>query len=162
MEDQGKIIQLRRGDRAVKGFVDETGDVITAFIPSPKGRKKTARKKQMSMVDVSVYARLELTVYEAKVFWHLMLHVPPKSGSVAYATVKQIAEETGIHRVNVSKTMKSLRDRRIIRTVRSGQHHINTHIAFSGSFDEWNATDETETEPIWTRSGVDPYTGVVL
>lgn len=162
MEAPGKVIPLRRGDRAVKGFVDETGEAITAFIPSSKGRKAKARQKQMSMVDVGVMDRLELSVYEAKVFWKIMKHVPPRSGSVSYCTVKQIAEETGIHRVNVSKTLKSLRDRRIIRTIRPGQHHVNTHIAFSGSFDDWNATDGTEAEPLWTRHGVDPVTGVVL
>lgn len=162
MGQEEKVIPLRRGDRAIKGFDDETGASITAFIPSPKGRKAKARQKQMSMVDVSVMRRLEMSVYEARVFWNLASHVPTRSGSVAYVSVKQIAEEEGMHRVDVSKTLKSLRDRRIIHTVRTGQHHINTHIAYSGSFDDWNAADGTELEPIWTRHGVDPITGVVL
>jgi hypothetical protein len=146
----------------VKGWVDETGESITAFIPSPKGRNRKARQKQVSMVDVGVMRRLKLSVYEATVFWNIVSHVPPRSGSVSYVTVKKIAEEEGIHRVNVSKTLKSLRDRRIIRTIARGQHHVNTHIAFSGSFDDWNAADGTEAEPIWERHGVDPVTGVIL
>lgn len=162
MEQSGKVIALRRGDRAIKGFDDETGASITAFIPSPKGRNRKARQKQMSMVDVSVMDRLELSIYESRIFWKMMTHVPTKTGTIAYCSVKQLAEETGIHRVNVSKTLKSLRDRRIIRTIRPGQHHINTHIAFSGSFDDWNATDGTEAEPVWHRHGVDPLTGVIL
>lgn len=162
MTEEGKVIPLRRGDRAIKGFVTETGEEVTSFIPDRRGRKRKARQKHMSMVDVDVMARLELSQYEARVFWKMMTHVPPRSGSVAFVTVKQLSEETGIHRVNVSKTLKTLRDRRIIRTLRAGQHHINTHIAFSGSFDDWNATDGTEAEPLWTRHGVDPITGVVL
>lgn len=157
-----KVVPLRAGDRAVKGFVDETGESITAFIPSAKGRKAKARKKHVSMVDVDAMFRLEMTASESRVFWAIARAVPARSGSISYITVKQIADETGIHRVNVSKIMKDLRDRRVIRTVRPGQHHVNTHLGFSGSFDDWNATDGTEAEPIWTRHGVDPVTGVVL
>lgn len=162
MGENGKVIPLRAGDRAIKGFIDETGESVTSFIPSQRGRKKKARQKQMSMVDVSVMDRLEMSVSEARVFWKIMTHIPPRSGTVAYCSVKQLAEETGMHRVDVSKVLRALRDRRIVRTLRAGQHHVNTHIAFSGSFDDWNATDGTEAEPLWHRHGVDPMTGVVL
>lgn len=116
----------------------------------------------MSMVNVDAMIRLQMTGTETRVFWCLVGHVPSKSGTVAYVQINQIAEETGIHRVEVSKTMKALRDRRIITTVRQGQHHINANIIFNGSFDDWNDADVLERDPIWTRRGVDPVTGEVL
>lgn len=162
MGEADNVISLRSGDRAFHGVVNETGQAVTGFIPSPKGRKRKARQKMMSMVDVMSMSRLQLSMVEARVFWQIMAHVPPRTGSVSYCTVTQLADELGMHVSDVSKTMKALRERYIIRTVRQGQHHVNTWLVFSGSFDEWNATDDTETEPIWHRHGVDPATGEVL
>jgi hypothetical protein len=115
----------------------------------------------MSMVNVEAMQRLQMTQVEARIFWCLVGHVPSRSGSVAFVQIGQIADETGIHRVDVSKTMKGLRDRRIIRTLRQGQHHINANIVFTGSFDDWNDADVLELEPIWHRHGADPVTGEV-
>jgi hypothetical protein len=98
------VIRLRAGDRAIKGFDDETGASITAFIPSPKGRKAKARQKMMGMVDVKSMTRLQLSMVEARVFWQIVSHIPPRSGSVAYCSVSGLAEELGMHVSDVSKT----------------------------------------------------------
>lgn len=148
--------------RLVKGTVDATGDSVTVGIPERRGRGKARKQKQMVMTNALAMTRLELSVPEARVFWCLVSHVPSRSGTVAYAQIGKIATETGMHRVDVSKTMKLLRDRRIVRTIRTGEHHINANIVFNGSFDDWNEADVAELEPIWTHHGVDPITGVVL
>jgi hypothetical protein len=148
--------------RLLRGEVTATGEEVLVEQPVRPGRTKARKQKQMSMVNVIAMQRLQMTVTETRVFWCLVGHVPSKSGTVAFVQINQIAEETGIHRVEVSKTMKALRDRRIITTVRQGQHHINANIVFTGSFDEWNDADVMEREPVWTRHGVDPVTGEVL
>lgn len=150
------------GLRLVKGTVDSTGDAVTVGIPDRRGRGKGRKQKQMVMTNVLAMTRLELSVPEARVFWCLVAHVPVRSGTIAYIGIGQIATKTGMHRVDVSKTMKSLRDRRIVRTLHTGQHHINANIVYNGSFDDWNDADVVELEPVWTHHGVDPTTGEVL
>lgn len=148
--------------RLVKGVIDETQESITVGIPKNQGRKKARKAKRMSMVNIDAMTRLELTQSEARVFWCLVSHVPSRTGTVSYVMIGQIAKETGIHRVDVSKIMKGLRDRRIVRTIAQGQHHINANIVFSGSFDDWNDADVEELEPVWHRHGADPVTGEIL
>jgi hypothetical protein len=148
--------------RLVKGVIDETQEPITVGIPKNQGKRKARKAKRMSMVNIDAMTRLEMTQTETRVFWNLVSHVPARSGSVAYVQIGQIAKELGIHRVEVSKTMKALRDRRIVTTLTQGQHHINANIVFSGSFDDWNEADVEELEPVWARHGVNPHTGEVL
>lgn len=155
--DQGRT-QLR----LVKGVIDETQEPITVGIPKTQGRKKARKAKQMVMTNVLAMTRLEMTQSEAKVFWNLVSHIPTRSGTTAFVMIGQIAKETGMHRVDVSKIMKALRDRRIVTTVAQGQHRINANITYSGSFDDWNDADVDELEPVWTRNGVDPHTGEIL
>lgn len=148
--------------RLLRGEVTATGEEVLVEQPVRPGRTKARKQKQMSMVNVIAMTRLRMSVAETRIFWCLVSHVPSKSGSVAYVQIGKIAEETGMHRVDVSKTMKALRDRRIVKTLSTGVHHINANIVFTGSFDDWNDADVLEEEPLWTRNGVDPVTGEVL
>jgi DNA-binding FadR family transcriptional regulator len=75
--------------------------------------------------------------------------------------VGQLAEELGVTRPFVSRILKTLRDRRIIETVRLGQHKVNPWIVWNGVMDDWVDDSEGYQEPIYSRS-VDPLTGEVL
>jgi len=147
--------------RLLTGEVLETGQTVIVEQPQRLGKTKARKKKRMSMINVDAMTRLELTTREARVFWNLVSHVPSRSGSVAFVLIGQIADETGIHRVAVSQIMRDLRDRRIVTTLRLGQHQINANIVYNGSFDDWNDADVLELDPIWRRHEVDPLTGEV-
>jgi hypothetical protein len=148
--------------RLLRGEVTATGEEVLVQQPVRPKRSKARKQKRMSMVNLDAMVRLELTQMEYRVLWCLLSHVPSRSGTVAFVQISQIAEETSIHPVNVSKVMKGLRERRIVKTLRQGQHHVNANIAFSGSFDDWNEADVEELEPIWHRRGADPVTGEIL
>jgi len=146
--------------RTLRGQDVETGATVLVPVFGRK-KKKTKERKAVSMVNIDTMMRLDLTNQEYRVLWCLLRHVPERSGTISFVQVNQIAKETGIHPANVSKVMKGLRDRRIVRTVRQGQHHVNAWIAYSGDFTSWSVEEDVEPEPIWSR-GVDSTTGEVL
>lgn len=112
------------------------------------------------MVDTGVMSRLELSGGESRVLYALMAHVPEKGGAEAHCTLQEIADELEVSGPYVAKIMKALRARRIVTTLRTGKHHVNTWLAYNGDFDSWNAEAENEAEPVWQRN-VDPETGEV-
>jgi hypothetical protein len=143
----------------LKGKVDGTDQTVTV---QQYRRKKQKARKIVSMLNVGTMMRLELSNQEYRVLWALLSHIPEKSGSDAYCTQAELAADTGIHPSNVAKVLKGLRDRDIVMTVRRGRYHVNSHIAFNGSFDQWTIEDDGEPMPVWARHGVDPETGEVL
>jgi len=144
----------------LKGTVDSTGEAVT--VQQFRTAKRKGRRKRVSMVNVDTMMRLQLSNQEGRVLWALLSHVPEKSGTIAYCTLAEIAHDTGIHPSNVAKVVKGLRERNIVKNLRRGQWHVNSHIAYNGSFDQWTVEDDVEPEPIWHRHGVDPVTGEVL
>lgn len=144
----------------LKGTVDATGEEVT--VQQYRTTKRKGRRKTVSMMNIDTMKRLQLSNQEYRVLFALLGAVPEKSGTIAYCTLAEIAHETGIHPSNLTKVMKGLRERNIVKTVRRGKHHINSHIAYSGSFDQWGTEDTSEPEPIWHRHGVDPVTGEIL
>jgi hypothetical protein len=142
-----------------RGRVEETGQSVVMDVPRRRKRKKGWRD-HVSMVDVGVLTRLQLTGLESRVLWMIVKHVPEKGGNEARCTLAEIADETGIAGPNVSRIMKTLRDRRLLHTERQGVHHVSPWLAWSGDFDSWNAEAEKWPEPIWER-GLDTETGEV-
>jgi len=115
----------------------------------------------MTMVDNDVMQRLEMTGSEYRVLWAIASHVPKSGGSTAYVQVSELAEELGIQQSFVSRILRVLRDRRIITTVRTGQHKINPWIMWNGMMDDWVDESEGYPEPIYSR-GVNASTGEIL
>lgn len=126
-----------------------------------RGNRKK-RKISMTMVDNGVISRLEMTGSEYRVFWTICSHIPKSGGSTAFVQVGQIAKELGIQQSFVSRILKELRERRIIETVRTGEHKVNPWILWNGMMDDWVDESEDYPEPIYTRNGLDPNTGEVI
>lgn len=123
-----------------------------------RGNRKR-KKISMTMVDNDVMTRLEMTGSEARVLWGLAAHVPKAGGSTAYVQVSRLAKELGIQQSFVSRTLRELRDRRIITTVRTGEHQINPWIMWNGMMDDWVDESEDYPEPIYSRAN--PTTGEI-
>lgn len=151
----GSVVSLHR----LRGSVDETGQRVTMDVPRRRKRKRGWRD-HVSLLDVGVLNRLDLSALEYKVLFALMQFVPEKGGTEARVSIAEIAETVGVLAPSVSRIMRDLRDRRIVRTPRNGVHEVNPWITYSGDFDSWNAETENWPEPIWLR-GVDSGTGEV-
>jgi len=142
-----------------RGVVEETGQRVLMDVPRRRKRKKGWRD-HVSLVDIGVLTRLELSGLESRVLWMIVKHVPEKGGNEARVSLAEVAHKTGIHAANVSKITKVLRDRHLLHTERPGVHHINPWLSWSGDFDSWNAEADKWPEPIWQR-GVDKDTGEI-
>lgn len=114
----------------------------------------------MSLVDIGLMTRLELTGVESRVLFAIMGAVPEKGGADAFTTQQEIAETLGIPQSNVGRAIKTLKDRRLVWRLRNGRWHVNTWLAYNGDFDSWNQEAEHDPEPIWVR-GVNPETGEI-
>ena len=113
----------------------------------------------MSLVDIGVLNRIDLSGLEYKVLFAMLQRVPEKGGIEARVSVAEIANAIGVHPQSVSRVLKDLRGRHIVRTERVGVHQINPWIAYNGDFDSWNSESDGWPEPIWMR--VDTETGEV-
>lgn len=149
------IVSLAR----VRGRVDETGQTVSMDVPRRRKRKKGWRD-HVSLMDIGVMTRLDLTGAEYRVLFCLLRHVPEKGGVEAHASIAEIADELTMKAPSVSRVLRDLRDRHIVRTIRQGKHEINPWLAYSGDFDSWNAETDGWPEPIWIRN-VTPTTGEV-
>lgn len=114
----------------------------------------------MTMVDNQVMMRLEMTGSESRVLWSICNHIPRSGGSTAFVLVSEIAKELGIAQSGVSKIIKELRRRRIIVSVRTGEHIVNPWILWNGQMDEWVDESEQWVEPIYSRNA-DSTTGEI-
>lgn len=142
-----------------RGKVVETGQDVVLSIPR-KRRRRRGWRDHVSMVDVGVLGRLELSTLEYRVLFALLAGVPEKGGIESRVSNAELAETLGVAAPSVSRTMKALRDRRLVHTVRPGLHEVNPWIAYNGDFDAWGADTEKWPEPIWVR-GADSETGEV-
>lgn len=121
------------------------------------GRK--SRRIKMTMVDTDVMTHLEMTATESRVLWGLIAHIPKGGGHTAYVQVSELAKELGMAQPNVSKVLKALRSRNIVKSVRTGQHQVNPWIAWKGEMVDWVAESEDWDEPTYVRA--DMTTGEV-
>jgi DNA-binding transcriptional ArsR family regulator len=87
-------------------------------------------------------------------------HVPEKGGCESHCTLAEIAADVGVLAPSVSRVVKDLRGRNLVRTIRQGKHEINPWIAYNGDFDSWNSEAEDWPEPTWVR-GADAETGEI-
>lgn len=143
----------------LKGTVVETGQAVEINAPRKRKRKKGWRD-HVSMVDVGMMQRLELTGGESRVLFALLARVPERGGAEAFAVVDDMARELDVSGSYVSKILRDLRERNVVMKVRNGKYHVNTWLAYNGDFDSWNAEVDDDPEPIWSR-GVDVATGEI-
>lgn len=105
-----------------------------------------------ALVDMSRMSELVLTTTESRVLWCICDSLSKGSGSIARIGTGEIAERTGILSQNVSKTLRSLRDRRIITRERNGVWAVNPWLIYAGSAEDWEAATDGHPEPEWSRS----------
>lgn len=103
-----------------------------------------------AMVDLESLDRLELTGQEWAVLHRLMRAVNQETNE-ARVGIMEIATDLDLHAPAVSRVMKTLRERRIIETLRQGVHRVNSHIMYRGSNQDWDDATDTEREPLWRR-----------
>lgn len=127
-----------------------TGEVLDLAMTALRGRRRKGRRKMYALVDLEMQDRLELTGQEWAVLHKIMASVNAETNE-ARITVAEIAERLGIAPSNTSRIMKTLRDRRIVKTLRGGVHRVNAHLMYRGSNQDWDIATDTEKEPQWTR-----------
>lgn len=132
------------------GVVRGTGEVLDVEIPAKRGRRRKGRRKVYAMVDLESLDRLELTGQEWDVLTRLMRAVNQETNEARIGVV-EMAQDLGIAQPNVSRIMKTLRERRIIETLRQGVHRINSHIMYRGSNQDWDDATDVERAPLWRR-----------
>lgn len=143
----------------LRGVVDETGQAVTIRAPRRRKRRKGWRDS-VSLVDIGLMNRLELSGLETRVLFAVMSFVPEKGGADAFCTQREVAEKMGVPQQSVARAMNVLQERRLIAKIRNGRWHVNTWLMYNGDFDSWNAEAEQDPEPIWMK-GVDGETGEV-
>lgn len=133
-----------------RGVIPSTGEVIDIDAPAVRGRRRKARRRIFALADMGALSRLEMTGREWDLFF-AMAHALNAETNEARITIAEMAEHTGMQPSNAAKVIGTLRDRRIIITLRRGVHRINAHLLFRGSNIDWDAVAATEREPLWRR-----------
>lgn len=150
---------------------EATGEVRPVFeFHEPVGPRKTGRPantrtrvrkgrvtkvtKRYAYVDTESMAMLRLTVQEHRVFTFMMSMIDQGTNEIRVTGVF-IAKSIGMTQANVSKTLKSLRERLIIIPVDHGVWRINSWIAWTGSYDKWFSATGGDGEPYWTQAELD-------
>lgn len=132
------------------GVIRDTGEVFDYLTPAKQGRRRKGRRKVYALTDLESLKRLQLSAQEWSVLHVVMAAVNPETNQAAIG-VNQIAEELDILAPAVSRVMKTLRERRVIETLRQGVHRVNSHIMFRGSNQDWDDATDIEREPLWRR-----------
>lgn len=132
------------------GVVRGTGEVLDVEIPAKRGRRRNGRRKVYAMVDLEALDRLELSGQEWEVLTRLMRAVNQETNE-ARVGVTEIGMDLGIAPQSVSRAMRTLRERRIIETLRQGVHRVNSHIMYRGSNQDWDDATDLERMPLWRR-----------
>jgi CRP-like cAMP-binding protein len=118
-----------------------------------KGRKNKVTKR-FAYVDTESMAMLRLTVQEHRVLYFMMSMIDQGTNEIRVTGVF-IAKSIGMTQANVSKTLRSLRERLIIIPVDHGVWRINSWIAWTGSYDKWFSATGGDGEPYWTQAELD-------
>lgn len=101
-----------------------------------------------AMLDTESMGMLDLTRQEWRVFSFLLSKVETGTGEIR-VTNSYISKSIEMTPNNVSRTMKSLRERHIILAEAYGVWRINSNIAWVGDWKKWNAAANDDPEPIW-------------
>lgn len=136
--------------RKAEGVIQSTGEVVDISIAETRGRRKKGVRKVFALIDVNATAKLDLTPSQWRVLMQLIKAINKETGESRISTA-EIARELGMASANVSRTLSELRARSIVQTERAGLHHVNPHIAFRGSADEWDDATDAAPEPEWSR-----------
>jgi hypothetical protein len=128
----------------------DTGEVTDIDGPAFRRGKKRGRRRMFALIDLEAQARLELTGQEWAVL-HVIMRAVNAETNEARIGREEIAADLGVAAPNVTRVMRTLRDRRIITTLRQGVHRVNAHLMFRGSAQDWDTITETEREPQWKR-----------
>lgn len=106
----------------------------------------------MGLVDLGLLKKLDLSALEYRVLFCVMDAIPEKGGIRAFVTNAEVAEMIGSTGPSVSRTLVSLRDRRIITREGTGRLVVSPWIMYNGDFDSWDAETKDFEEPIWARA----------
>jgi DNA-binding transcriptional ArsR family regulator len=129
----------------------DTGEVFDLAMSARVGRRRKAKRKMYALMDLEALDELELTGSEWEVLHCIMRAVNPETNE-ANISISEIGDRVGVAPQNVSRSMKELRDRRIVFTLRLGTHRVNAHIMYRGSNADWDIATDTEHEPTWKRA----------
>jgi DNA-binding transcriptional ArsR family regulator len=129
------------------------GTTRTRVINSRRGERGKVTKK-WAYVDAESMSLLDLTRQEYRVFQFLMGKMEQPSGEIR-VTGAYIARSIGMTPANVSKSMKSLRERLIIIPEGLGIWRMNSWIAYMGEYKKWYPAAMDDEEPYWTQEEYD-------
>jgi hypothetical protein len=117
-------------------------------ITSGRTRRVT---KNFAYVDTESMAMLDLSHQEYRVFSFMMSKMEQPSGEIR-VTGAYIARSIHMTAVNVSKTLKSLRERLIIIPEGHGSWRMNSWIMWMGDYKKWYPAAVDDEEPYWTAA----------
>jgi hypothetical protein len=119
---------------------------------NPQRRTNKQRSKKVAsgyvMVDTESFGMLDLSRQEYRVFSFLLSKVDG-AGEIR-VTNQYISKAIGMTSNNVSRTMKSLRERDIVISEGYGVWRINAWIAWVGEWKKWNKASQDDPEPTWS------------
>lgn len=133
-----------------QGVIQSTGEVVDVEFPATRGRRRVSRRKSYAMVDLDALDQLELTGMEWRVLHRMMRAINQETNEVRIRG-SELARDTGMDPASISHILSGFRDRRIIKTLRLGQHRINPHLVYRGSNQDWDTATEFHPEPLWRR-----------
>ena len=120
----------------------------TTRVRVSQGRTSKVTKK-WAYVDAESMSMLDLSHQEYRVFSFMMGKMDQPAGEIR-VTGAYIARSIGMTQNNVSKTMKSLRERLIIIPEGIGIWRMNSWIAYMGEYKTWYPAALDDQEPYWT------------
>jgi CRP-like cAMP-binding protein len=120
--------------------------------PKPPRRARRKRRVGVSyvMVDTVSLTELETTISERRVLDCLLAHVDVGTNDIRLTT-SLIATKTGMQVPNVSRALRSLRDRRLIFKLNVGLWRVSPWLAYAGEWKEWDKAAMDAAEPQWKR-----------
>lgn len=113
-----------------------------------RGRQKRVAKGYV-MLDTESMGMLDLSRQEYRVFSFLLSKVETGTGEIR-VTNMYICKSIGMTQPNVSKAMKSLRERHIVIAEGYGVWRINAWIAWVGEWKKWYKASQDDPEPQWS------------
>lgn len=117
--------------------------------------------RKWAYVDAESIGMLDLSRQEYRVFTFMMGKMESPSGEIR-VTGAYIARSIGMTEANVSKTLKSLRERLIIIPEGLGIWRMNSWIAYMGEYKKWYPAAMDDEEPYWDAADLEAEKGPIL